>query len=229
MLKKRRVTRWLRDLPVFYRVAIVGLVSIGFLVLLSPIVFIAGAGLFGVSVIALVIRISGHKSIREWGMVAVISLVLAFVCGTVSDALYGTHFLRAGYQLSPEEKTYVDQAVEIQRILLSRVSNQDALANSYRNTSPRDLFGPTDNLTVALTYSDKAEEVAVPRGCEDHHEAWSEGIQNSVRSITSSHEFLLTGSTEDAEGAKSFEKKANENFNEADRLLSQIRKKGCNR
>ncbi len=87
-----RAVEWFRDLPGIPKLILVGLAVLILLVLLSPVAVIVAALLFGVSIIALIIRVVQKGSLKNWGMVAVASLVLVFVFGGISGALYGVGF-----------------------------------------------------------------------------------------------------------------------------------------
>jgi hypothetical protein len=84
------VLRWLKDLPVAYKVAGVVVGALLLLTVLSPLGLVAAAVLFGVSLIALVVRVAQRRSVRRWGIVAGASLVLVFALGGISNALYGS-------------------------------------------------------------------------------------------------------------------------------------------
>lgn len=88
-----RALSWFRDLPGAPKLVLVGVTVLVLLVLLSLVALLAAALLFGVSLIALVIRMSQGGSLKGWSMVAVASLVSVFVFGGISGALYGTSFV----------------------------------------------------------------------------------------------------------------------------------------
>lgn len=85
----RRISGWFKDLPGAPKLVIVGVVALVLLVLLSPVAVALAGVLLLVSVIALAIRIYQKGPIRNWGMVAVASVVLMFAFGGISGALYG--------------------------------------------------------------------------------------------------------------------------------------------
>ncbi len=91
---------WFRDLPGTPKLILVGLAVLVLLVLLSPVAAIIAALLFGVSIIALIIRVTQKGSIKNWGIVAVASVVLMFTFGGISDALYGIGFVGGGENVS---------------------------------------------------------------------------------------------------------------------------------
>lgn len=88
----RRALNWFRDLSGVPKLVLVGLVSLVLLVVLSPVAMVVAVLLFGVSIIALMVRMAQKGSLRNWGMVAVGSVVLVFVFGGISGALYGVGF-----------------------------------------------------------------------------------------------------------------------------------------
>ncbi len=79
-----------RNLPSIPKIIIVGLLAVVLLVLLSPVMRVVAITVFGVSILALVVRGVQRKSIREWGIIAVASLVLIPVFGGVSGVFYGS-------------------------------------------------------------------------------------------------------------------------------------------
>jgi zinc-ribbon domain len=88
-----RTLQWFRDLPSVPKLVIVGLALLVVLILLSPVAVIICALLLGVSIIALIIRVAQRRSVKNWGIVAVASVVLMFTFGATSEGLYGIGFL----------------------------------------------------------------------------------------------------------------------------------------
>ncbi len=88
----RRALGWFRDLSGVPKLVLVGLVALVLLVVLSPVAMVVAGVLLVVSIIALAIRIYQKGPIRNWGMVAVASVVLMFAFGGISGALYGVGF-----------------------------------------------------------------------------------------------------------------------------------------
>lgn len=94
-----RFLSWFRDIPVGAKFVFVGLISIPGLIilaLLSPVMRVVAIVVFGMSILALVVRGVQRKSIREWGIVAVASLVLIPIFGGVSVIFYGSGFPLGG-------------------------------------------------------------------------------------------------------------------------------------
>ncbi len=87
-----RAVEWFRDLSGVPKLVLVGLAVLALLIILSPVAAIVAALLFGVSIIALIIRVVQKGSIKNWGIVGVASVVLMFTFGGISDALYGIGF-----------------------------------------------------------------------------------------------------------------------------------------
>jgi hypothetical protein len=85
-----RARRWFRDLPSGLKLVLVGTVGLVLLVFLSPLVVLICALVLGVSVIALVIRAAQRRSVKNWAIVAVASVVMMFAFGRISDILYGS-------------------------------------------------------------------------------------------------------------------------------------------
>jgi hypothetical protein len=72
---------------------IVGLILLVLLIFLSPLAVIVAALLFGLSILALIIRAVQRRSLKGWGIAAVASLVLMLTFGAMSEVLYGTGFM----------------------------------------------------------------------------------------------------------------------------------------
>lgn len=87
-----KTMEWFRGLSGVPKLVLVGLVVLVLLVLLSPVVALVAALLVGVSIIALMIRVAQKGSLKNWGLVAVGSVVLMFTFGGISGALYGIGF-----------------------------------------------------------------------------------------------------------------------------------------
>jgi len=93
------VLEWFKQLPIIPKLVFIGLVVglvllallvwLVFLAFLSPVVGIVFGSLFGVSIIALIIRVAQRRPIRNWAIVAVASVVLMFTFGGISDIVYG--------------------------------------------------------------------------------------------------------------------------------------------
>lgn len=89
-----RFLSWFRDIPVGAKFALAGFVGIPGLIvlaLLSPVVRIVAIIALIVSVAILIIRGVQRKSIREWGVIAVASLVLIPIFGGVSGFIYDSN------------------------------------------------------------------------------------------------------------------------------------------
>lgn len=87
-----KAINWFRDLPSVPKLILVGLVLLLVLTILSPLVVVVAALGLGVSIIGLIIRVAQRGSVRGWGITAVSFLVLVFVFGSVSNAMYGIGF-----------------------------------------------------------------------------------------------------------------------------------------
>jgi hypothetical protein len=79
----------IKDLPLAVKIAGLVVGALLMLTVLSPLGFVVALLLFGVSFIGLIVRLGQGRSIKGWGIIAVVSLVFAFVFAGVSDALYG--------------------------------------------------------------------------------------------------------------------------------------------
>lgn len=103
-----RALGWFRDRPSVPKLVLVGAVVLVLAVLLSPLAVLICALVFGVSIIALIIRVAQRRSVREWGIVAVASVTLMFAFDDISDALYGVGFVGASRQDSGKETSNAD-------------------------------------------------------------------------------------------------------------------------
>ncbi len=92
-------------------------------VVLSPLVLLALVLLFGASLIGVVVRLGQRRSFARWGGVAVVSLLLTFTFGVISNALYGG-VLGSGGADYRVVHSYMDIG-ETNTLLLSVFSNAD--------------------------------------------------------------------------------------------------------
>ena len=88
----RRTLGWFRGLSGLPKLVLVGLVVLVFLVVLSPVVAVAATILLLVSIVFLIIRVRQNGTVKNWGVVAIGSVVLMFTFGGISGALYGIGF-----------------------------------------------------------------------------------------------------------------------------------------
>lgn len=87
-----RASRRFKELSITYQVLVVALmvpVTLLLLVLLSPLTTVACAILLGVSLIGLIVRVGQRRSVRGWGFVTALSLVLALTFSVIANELYG--------------------------------------------------------------------------------------------------------------------------------------------
>jgi hypothetical protein len=132
----RRIVRWFGDLPAVTKLILVGLVLLVLLVLLSPVVAIVAALLFGVSIIALIIRVSQKRSVKEWGIVAVGSVVLMFTFGGISDVLYGIGFVGGGESVSSKEDSSREKVTDTPPASGGVSPSASPSASPYTSPSP---------------------------------------------------------------------------------------------
>ncbi len=114
---------WFRDLPGVPKLAIAGLVLLILVTLLSPLALVAAVLVFGISVVALIVRVAQRGAVLRWGGVAVVSLLLTFTFGVISNALYGG-VLGSGGADYRVVHSYMDPG-ETNILLLSVFSNAD--------------------------------------------------------------------------------------------------------
>lgn len=84
-----RALGWFRDLPRIPKLVLVGSIALVLLVFLSPVAAIAAGLLFAVSLVILIVRVAQKRSVENWGIVTVVSLVVMFAFGGISYGLYG--------------------------------------------------------------------------------------------------------------------------------------------
>lgn len=84
-----RAVRWFKDLPSTPKLVIAGVLLLALFTVLSPLALVAAVLVFGVSVVALIVRVAQRGSVVRWGLVAAASLVLIFAFAGISSALYG--------------------------------------------------------------------------------------------------------------------------------------------
>jgi hypothetical protein len=87
-----RMVGWFKDLPSIPKLVIAGVVLLILLVTLSPVAVGLAALALGVSIIALIIRVTQRGSLTGWGIAAVASLVMMLAFGGISESLYGSGF-----------------------------------------------------------------------------------------------------------------------------------------
>ncbi|QIN82781.1 hypothetical protein GBA63_09060 [Rubrobacter tropicus] len=136
----RKVLGWFKDLPVVPKLVLVGLVVLVLLVFLSPVAMIVAGLLFGVSIIALIIRVAQKGSIKNWGMVAIGSVVLMFTFGLMSDALYGIRFMGSSGPIgSSGGSDRSGGATDVAYDVVSEEVNTDGNPSYYVVSSANDL------------------------------------------------------------------------------------------
>ncbi len=74
-----------------------------------------------------------------------------------------------------------------------------------------------------------AKNILVPSGCEDHHEVWTQAMEQFLYSAFSASDFMSSGSSEDEDSARFFRKEGFEYLDEADRIYNRIEQQGCGR
>jgi hypothetical protein len=84
-----RAVRWLRDLPVVPKLALLGVGLLALLVFLSPVTYVLAALACVVSLAVLAVRAFQRRPVRRWGIAVATSLVLAFSLSAIAGALYG--------------------------------------------------------------------------------------------------------------------------------------------
>ncbi len=166
-----RFLSWFRDLPSIPKIIIVGLLAIILLVLLSPVMRVAATATLIVSVGVLIVRGFQRKSIREWGIIAVASLILIPVFGGISAIFYDSGTLLGG--VASSERSLVslfarsgdwdseEDYVADMKDSLQRIGNIEG--NVADEISAYDFF---DDYTLE---EDVATEIAVARADLESH------------------------------------------------------------
>lgn len=84
-----KLVGWFKNLPTAAKVILVGLILLALLAILSPLAFIVAVLLFGVSIVALIVRVVQRRTLGGWAAAAGISLALVLGLGSISGVLYG--------------------------------------------------------------------------------------------------------------------------------------------
>ncbi len=84
-----RIINWFRDLPIFPKLVLVGLLSMLLLTVLSPVALVVAIMVFVMSAVVLAIRAILREPLRVWIIAVVGSLVLIPIFGGISGAIYG--------------------------------------------------------------------------------------------------------------------------------------------
>jgi micrococcal nuclease len=79
--------RRIAALPLMAKI-VIALVALVVSIVASPVIAYGAALVFVVAVVALLLRAPRHRPLRSWGIVAIASLLLVVIFGSVSNALY---------------------------------------------------------------------------------------------------------------------------------------------
>jgi energy-coupling factor transporter transmembrane protein EcfT len=83
-----RTTSGIAALPLWTKALFV-LIALGLSVLLSPLVAVLAFLILAVAIFALTIRLIRRRPLRNWGIIALASLLLIILFGGITSALYG--------------------------------------------------------------------------------------------------------------------------------------------
>jgi hypothetical protein len=160
---KGRIWQWLKDLPVAYKVVGVIVGALLLLTVLSPLATLVAALLFGVSIIALVVRAIQRRSLKEWGIVAVSSLVLTLMFSGIASVLYGIEFFGTSVpEYNIESQGYVESK---RSTTLFMMVSTDSLNEEDVEAVAKDIQSrTTDEDAVAVSVYD--EDLATYKNSE---------------------------------------------------------------
>lgn len=202
-----RFLSWFRDIPIGAKFALagfLGILGLIILALLSPVMRVVAIIVFGVSILAMVVRGVQRKSIREWGVIAVASLVFILIFGGVSGIFYGSEDTNvagsqydteetsnpepvpepetviADTQLSEAETDYISWRFEIQTVNGQLYQNQaqlhDLCTEDTSMCSSDISNAMSQNISDATNLRSEAVALTPPNGYEESHEELLSGL-----------------------------------------------------
>ena len=222
-------------LPFVAKAMYIGLSMLVLLTVLSPLTFLAGVVVVVISTTIVIVRAFNRRPLKRWVIIALVSILCTFVVGSISNAYYGILFSGGGVQLSEEEQRYVDQVGRLQEAMKERLDYDAQVLEKYPSIPLLERDRVYDRYFSEEDLKRTAEEtVKVPPGCEDHYEIWLEGMDKARTALYTDVMVLDTmlGAAKEPwhrTSADEIRRDTEANFKEADRLLNQIRTKGCQR
>ena len=231
----RNLYRRFQALPFVAKAMYIGLCMLVLLTVLSPLTFLAGVVVLVISTTTVIVRAFNRGPLKRWVIIALVSILSTFVVGSISNAYYGILFSGGGVQLSEEEQRYVDQVGRLQEAMKERLDYDAQVLEKYPSIPLLERDRVYDRYFSEVDPKRTAEEtMKVPPGCEDHYEIWLEGMDKATTALYTDIMVLDTmlGAAKEPwhrTSADEIRRDTEASFEEADQLLNQIRRKGCQR
>lgn len=222
-------------LPFVAKAMYIGLSMLSLLTVLSPLTFLAGVVVLVISTTIVIVRAFNRRPLKWWVIIALVSILSTLAGGSISNAYYGILFSGGGVQLSEEEQRYVDQVDRLQEAMKQRLDDDAQVLEKYPSIPLLERERVYDRYFSEEDLKRTAEEkVKVPPGCEDHYEIWLEGMDKATTALYTDIMVLDTmlGAAKEPwhrTSADEIRRDTEASFEEADQLLNQIRRKGCQR
>lgn len=222
-------------LPFVAKAMYIGLSMLSLLTVLSPLTFLAGVVVLVISTTIVIVRAFNRRPLKWWVIIALVSILSTLAGGSISNAYYGILFSGGGVQLSEEEQRYVDQVDRLQEAMKQRLDDDAQVLEKYPSIPLLERERVYDRYFSEEDLKRTAEEkVKVPPGCEDHYEIWLEGMDKATTALYTDIMVLDTmlGAVKEPwhrTSADEIRRDTEASFEEADQLLNQIRRKGCQR
>jgi hypothetical protein len=165
--------------------------------------------------------------------------VVAFTLtsGVLANLIYNTNYVRGiGYDLSAQERSYVDRVSNIQAELESAVSEQqyvldDYLATAYPSVSDEHGWRAAEQYNRSRVNLEAAEGLSAPNGCEEHYSIWLEGAKSADFFVGEAAVTMFSGNEQLADEHLSYARiglnDLEREFDKANRLLRRIERVGC--
>lgn len=208
-----------REQPVYIKVIVVLVAVVGPLIILSPLTFIAGVLLIGVSLIALLINLTKRRAWKHWGATIAVAIVPVLMFGGLSDAIYGTSFIGGDGELDlqeensnpdsdldeslPElssvEEDYLDQRADISAQATEAANDQLELYNAcpggggiyYCVPLAEDFL---QNEQEVYDLQQEAQALTIPDDYYESHEELLTRLEYLYEQVQSIARFEITGS-----------------------------------
>ena len=224
-----------QGLPFVAKAMYVGLSMLVLLTILSPLTFLTGMVVLVISTTIVIVRAFNGRPLKRWVIVALVSILSTLAVGSISNAYYGIPFSGGGVQLSEEEQRYVDQVGRLQEAMKQRLDDDAQVLEKYPSIPPLERERVYDRYFSEEDLKRTAEEkVKVPPDCEDHYEIWLAGMDKATTALYTDIMVLDTmlGAAKEPwhrTSADEIRRDTDASFEEADQLLNQVRRKGCQR
>jgi hypothetical protein len=226
-------------LPFVAKAMYMGLSMLVLLTVLSPLTFLAGVVVLVISTTIVIVRAFNRRPLERWLIIVLVSilstLASTLAVGSISNAYYSILFSGGEVQLSEEEQSYVDQVGRLQEAMKQRLDDDAQVLEKYPSIPLLERERVYDRYFSEEDLKRTAEEkVKVPPGCEDHYEIWLEGMDKATTALYTDIMVLdtLLGAAKEPwhrTSADEIRRDTEAGFEEADQLLNQIRRKGCQR